>query len=66
VFFTDGVTELQNAAGEDFGEERLLDIISANRQLAAQALRQVVMDALAAHSPDGFQDDVTLVVLAAA
>jgi sigma-B regulation protein RsbU (phosphoserine phosphatase) len=66
VLFTDGITEFQNAVGEDFGEERLLDLIRANRRLDAQALRQAVMDALAAHSPDGFQDDVTLVVLAAA
>ena len=38
VVFSDGVTEAFNAAGQDFGEERLLMCLDANRQASPKEL----------------------------
>jgi phosphoserine phosphatase RsbU/P len=66
VLFTDGVTETQDAAGEDFGDQRLVELIRANRTLDAGALRRKIMAELAGHGGECFEDDVTLVVVAVA
>ncbi len=56
VLFTDGLTE-----ASDFGEDRLIDVLCANRHLGAHGIEKEVMAALA-----GYQvtDDLTLLVLA--
>ncbi len=63
VLFTDGVTEARNSAGEDLGDEGLVDLIVRNRQLCAAALQQAVIDAVSAYSRGMFEDDVTMVVV---
>jgi sigma-B regulation protein RsbU (phosphoserine phosphatase) len=40
VLFTDGLTEASNTNGEEFGEERLRDLVVAQRQLSAAELRE--------------------------
>jgi sigma-B regulation protein RsbU (phosphoserine phosphatase) len=64
VLFTDGITEIQNAAGEDFGEERLMELLAANRHLNAETMQQRVMAAISEFSGGNFQDDATLIVTA--
>jgi len=64
LLFTDGVTEVRNAAGEEFGEERLIGVLTQHRRLGAAQLRQQVMGAVAEFSSGNFQDDVTLIVMA--
>jgi sigma-B regulation protein RsbU (phosphoserine phosphatase) len=62
VFYTDGITEAQNAAGQMFGPERL-DGALANCHLDAQGLIETVLAELGAFTgglPPG--DDRTLVV----
>ena len=66
VLFTDGVTEARNAAGEDLGEERLVQLIVDNRHLSAAGLQHAVVDAVSAYSRGRFEDDVTMVVVAVA
>jgi len=66
VLFTDGVTEARNAAGEDLGEERLVQLIVDNRHLRAGELQHAVVDAVSAYSRGRFDDDVTMVVVAVA
>lgn len=63
VLFTDGLTEAPDARGEDFTEQRLVDLLRAKRRLDAATLRRKIMAAAAEHAR-GFEDDVTLVVLA--
>lgn len=65
LMFTDGVTEAQNAAGEEFGDERLLDVLRAQRGSSAAAIERAVVDAVDAFSPGELTDDATLVVLTA-
>lgn len=64
VLFTDGATEARNAAGELFGEERLAELVIANRHLSAGGLQNAVVSAVAAFAGEP-EDDLTLVVVAA-
>ena len=66
VLFTDGVTEVCDAAGEEFGEERLLAVLLENRHLNAGELQERILAEVAKFSGGRFQDDATLVVLAVA
>jgi phosphoserine phosphatase RsbU/P len=65
LLFTDGVTELRNSDGEEFGEARLIELISDNRELDADALRDRIVQAMVSFSGGEFQDDATLLVLCA-
>jgi sigma-B regulation protein RsbU (phosphoserine phosphatase) len=61
---TDGVTEVRDDAGEEFGEERLIEVLSANRGLGAMSLQEKVMQSVARFSSGHFEDDATMIVLA--
>jgi len=64
VLFTDGVTEVSGAAGEEFSEERLLSVLLENRHLSAKELQERILAEVAKFSGGRFEDDATLVVLA--
>jgi len=42
LLYTDGVTEAANAQDEEFGEERLLQLLLANSGARATALQQAI------------------------
>ncbi len=63
VLFTDGITEARNASDEEFGEERLLDLIVRHRASPAAALQTHLADAVGVFAAQGLQDDATLIVL---
>lgn len=64
VFFTDGVTDALNAQGEEFGDERLHQVILANARGSAQEVLWSLTAALAAFVGETEQaDDVTGVVV---
>jgi serine phosphatase RsbU (regulator of sigma subunit) len=64
VLFTDGVTEAINSAGEEFGEERLIELIQLHRQQSATEITQILMDNLHRFSQGvPLPDDVTLMVV---
>jgi phosphoserine phosphatase RsbU/P len=64
ILFTDGVTEACNAAGEEFGEARLLHLLEDHRASPADELQTKILAAVAKFSGSRWQDDATLVVLA--
>jgi sigma-B regulation protein RsbU (phosphoserine phosphatase) len=64
VFFTDGVTESCNAAGDEFAEERLLQLLDEHRDESASALQGRILASVGEFSRGQRQDDVTLLVLA--
>jgi sigma-B regulation protein RsbU (phosphoserine phosphatase) len=66
VLFTDGVTEASSAAGEEFGEERLVTVLLENRHLSAGKLQEKILAEVAKFSGGRFEDDATLVVVAVA
>ncbi len=63
VLFTDGLTEATNAEGVEFGEERIVEVVRANRSLSAAVLEARVMDSVAQFGDGVLQDDATLAVL---
>lgn len=64
VCFTDGVTEAHTESDEEYGEERLLAAIVANRCCSAPALQARLAADVATFTDGQFQDDATLIVLA--
>ena len=65
ILYTDGITEAANKAGEQFGEERLLEFVRGHLgTLTAQQMVDGLMDAVAEFSSRGpYQDDRTVVFL---
>ncbi len=64
VFYTDGFTEAMNADGEEFGEDRFLEILSTYKNGSAEGLLQHALTEINKFV-DGFpqHDDMTMVVL---
>jgi sigma-B regulation protein RsbU (phosphoserine phosphatase) len=63
VLYSDGVTEATNAAYEEFGEDRFIEVLRAQRNEPANVIVQAVNKALtefAAGAPQA--DDITMVV----
>ncbi|HEX5708510.1 MAG TPA: GAF domain-containing SpoIIE family protein phosphatase [Pyrinomonadaceae bacterium] len=66
VLYTDGVTEAANAAGEEYGRERLERVVREGRDRSARALIDFLYaDVLAWTGGRGADDDVTFVVIKA-
>ena len=64
LFYSDGVTEARNAAGELFGVERLADSVRINRDLEPEALVEAIREAVFAFSEsDQLTDDLTCVAI---
>lgn len=66
LFFTDGVIEHRNAAGEMFGEDRLAAWLLrhlSDELPSAEVLRRLNRDLLEAIGPEGPKDDATLVLV---
>ena len=64
VLYTDGVTDALNAEGEDFGEQRLFDVVEASATGTAQQILWGITGALSGFIGDTEQaDDVTCVVI---
>jgi phosphoserine phosphatase RsbU/P len=63
VLFTDGVTEAVDGEGTEFGEERLLEILSGCRSRSGREIQEEVLRAVKEFSARELQDDATLLVL---
>ncbi len=62
AFYTDGVTESFNAAGEEFGELRLTEALRRNRGLPCRDLLAAIVEDVRQFSPNEQYDDITLIV----
>jgi serine phosphatase RsbU (regulator of sigma subunit) len=63
VLYSDGVTEATNLNYDEFGEDRLMETLVANRTQPATAIVEAVMKSLAEFTAGAPQaDDITLVV----
>ncbi|HUU75636.1 MAG TPA: SpoIIE family protein phosphatase [Methanoregulaceae archaeon] len=64
VLYTDGVTEAMDSQNNQFGEERLAEMVSPNLALSAEAILEKVCEGVRVHTGDAPQfDDVTLMIL---
>jgi serine phosphatase RsbU (regulator of sigma subunit) len=62
VLYTDGVTEATNPQDEEFGEQRLIEVLTRCSALSASELTRAVCSAVEQFSPGEQFDDITLVV----
>ncbi|MCB0396854.1 MAG: PP2C family protein-serine/threonine phosphatase [Flavobacteriales bacterium] len=61
VCYTDGVIELEDELGQDFGLERLSNVILQNADRTAEKLNQIIFEHLELHKGEkSFLDDVAL------
>lgn len=64
VMYTDGVTEVLDENDNEFGPERLMDMIRANRKLTSAEISQKIIDAVHDFAADDqLFDDLTMVVV---
>ncbi|HEY6119659.1 MAG TPA: SpoIIE family protein phosphatase [Pyrinomonadaceae bacterium] len=64
LMFTDGLTEATNANGEEFGDERLIELVSGKRNLTAADLQATLLQAVTGFNNGEFNDDATCLLLA--
>ena len=63
VIYSDGIPEAANADEEEFVEERMAEIVLANKDNSAEEIKDCVLDAVSRHCQGMAQaDDITLVV----
>ena len=61
ICYTDGVVELENEKGEEFGTEALKELILKNRDLSMQELNDVIIEKLAKYKGNQpYIDDIAL------
>ncbi len=64
ILYTDGITEAENSAREQYGVERLCQIVSNNWQRSAKEIRQIVIDDVWQYIDNHIiYDDITLLVI---
>ena len=64
VLYTDGITEVESPDSEEFGMERVKEIVIQNRTGSAEEIQRSLMHAVTQHCEERFQDDATVVVIA--
>jgi sigma-B regulation protein RsbU (phosphoserine phosphatase) len=64
ILYTDGITEGRNAAGEEFGEDRLAETASRSRALPAEDMLAALLRDVETFNAGKYEDDATLIVAA--
>lgn len=64
VLYTDGITEVESPDDEEFGTDRVKEIVVQNRAGSAEEIQRTLMHAVSRHCEERFQDDATVVVIA--
>ncbi len=63
VCYTDGITEPENAFGEEFGEQRLIDLVNEHAQQKDGELVRIILDAVRSWTGTlELHDDMTLLL----
>jgi serine phosphatase RsbU (regulator of sigma subunit) len=62
ALYTDGATEACNEAGEEYGEQRLIEALRRNCERPSSALLTSIADDIRQFSPHQQHDDITLIV----
>jgi serine phosphatase RsbU (regulator of sigma subunit) len=63
AFYTDGVTEAENELGEEFGLERLSEVVRRGSSLSAEDLMIDIYNSAAEFCGENFNDDATILVV---
>jgi phosphoserine phosphatase RsbU/P len=62
VIFSDGVTEAWSDAGEEFGDDRVIDAVRANRHLPARLVMAALIAEVQRFNGREQEDDITVIV----
>jgi sigma-B regulation protein RsbU (phosphoserine phosphatase) len=63
VMYSDGLVEAANSHGEEYGEDRLREVLATGIEKSADAIRRSILNSLAAFSgASKLRDDLTIVV----
>lgn len=63
VLFTDGLTEALDECGEQFGEQRLIELLRDHRGQNAEDLKETLFNAAGQFCGNAFRDDAALMVI---
>jgi phosphoserine phosphatase RsbU/P len=63
IFYTDGITEARNPAGDEYGEEQLAAAAIACRTDPAEVMKDMLLANVNAFTGGHFDDDATLIVV---
>ena len=66
VLYSDGVTEAESEMGEEFGEQRLRQVIDANRNKPLPEIKSAILGAVRKWAGQEQEDDMTLLLVRAA
>jgi sigma-B regulation protein RsbU (phosphoserine phosphatase) len=64
VFYTDGISESRNAAGEEFTDDGVADLAGRHRALDADAMLAAMLTDIERFNEGKYEDDATLIVAA--
>jgi sigma-B regulation protein RsbU (phosphoserine phosphatase) len=64
VLYTDGITEVESPHSEEFGMERVKEIMVRHRAGSAEEIQRSLMQAVTHYCEERFHDDATVVVIA--
>ena len=64
VFYTDGVTESRSPSGEEFGYERLMDVVSGHKEKTSEEIKEAIIQTVWNYTDaKGYHDDLTIFVV---
>ncbi len=64
VFYTDGLSEARNARGEEYGEERLCELVKQHADKSVADLKELIIDSILQFlDGQNLNDDLTLLLL---
>jgi sigma-B regulation protein RsbU (phosphoserine phosphatase) len=63
LFYTDGITEARNPAGDEYEEDRLAAAALRSRELPVEAMKDALLADVGTFSDGKFDDDATLIVV---
>jgi sigma-B regulation protein RsbU (phosphoserine phosphatase) len=63
LMYTDGVTESRNAAGEEFGEQRLIDFVRHWKETGPGGLSKAIVSTVRDFNRGLFEDDLTVLAV---
>lgn len=64
LLYTDGVTEAQNKAGEEFGYQRIEDLLRKHASESAENIHNIIINAVQEFAADQPQhDDITILII---
>ena len=64
VFYTDGVTESRSPSGEEFGYERLMDVVNGHKEKTSEEIKEAIIQTVWNYTDaKGYQDDLTIFVV---